>query len=282
MPYFPTDEVEAAARELIAAHGFEFVVATRSEKGMSVVGADDARHIATQAREVFDVSGAGDTVIASFALARAAGADRVMAATIANAAAGVVVGKRGTARLTADELSGALLRSQAAVARNDGVLDAAGTARLVAAWKRRGAFGRLHQRLLRYSARRPCQPAAGGARAMRPAGAGPEQRRLRAPAEGPGTPGQRRERPRLRARGPCRGRCGRRLRGRHAAGADRGAAARHPGQGRGLHGRHRWSAPMSCRRPAGASCWSTSSPAKAPPAPSASCAPGRQRQLRTA
>ncbi|TGS35757.1 bifunctional heptose 7-phosphate kinase/heptose 1-phosphate adenyltransferase, partial [bacterium M00.F.Ca.ET.180.01.1.1] len=74
---FGDDEIVAAARDLIAAHDFEFIVATRSEKGMSVVSAEDARHISTQAREVFDVSGAGDTVIASFALSLAAGADRV-------------------------------------------------------------------------------------------------------------------------------------------------------------------------------------------------------------
>jgi D-beta-D-heptose 7-phosphate kinase/D-beta-D-heptose 1-phosphate adenosyltransferase len=137
-PVFSDEEIEAAARQLIEAHDFEFIVATRSEKGMSIIGAAQARHIATQAREVFDVSGAGDTVIASFALALAAGADRVGAASIANAAGGVVVGKRGTARLTADELSGALFRSHGPAAHRDAVLDAAGAARLVAAWKQEG------------------------------------------------------------------------------------------------------------------------------------------------
>lgn len=135
---FADDEIVAAARELISAHGFEFVVATRSEKGMSVVDADDARHIATQAREVFDVSGAGDTVIATFALALAAGADRVIAAAIANAAGGVVVGKRGTARLTVEELTGALFRSHGPIAHKDAILDSAAAARLVATWKEEG------------------------------------------------------------------------------------------------------------------------------------------------
>lgn len=135
---FTDEEVAAAARELISACGFDFVVATRSEKGMSVVDAAQAHHIATQAREVFDVSGAGDTVIASFALALAAGADRVAAAGIANAAAGVVVGKRGTAQLTMEELVGALLRAQGAVAHRDAILDRAGAQRLVAGWKREG------------------------------------------------------------------------------------------------------------------------------------------------
>jgi D-beta-D-heptose 7-phosphate kinase/D-beta-D-heptose 1-phosphate adenosyltransferase len=135
---FSDKEVEAAARELIQAHGFDFVLATRSEKGMSVIDKGDARHISTQAREVFDVSGAGDTVIASFALSLAAGCDRAMAATVANAAAGVVVGKRGTASLTADELLGALMRSQGAVTHKDAILDADAALRMVAAWRREG------------------------------------------------------------------------------------------------------------------------------------------------
>ncbi|WP_315924529.1 D-glycero-beta-D-manno-heptose-7-phosphate kinase [Mesorhizobium sp. SP-1A] len=135
---FTDEEVTEAARELISDCGFDFVVATRSEKGMSVVDAREAHHIATQAREVFDVSGAGDTVIASFALALAAGADPTEAAAIANAAGGVVVGKRGTARLTVEELTGALLRSQGAAAHRDAILDRAGAERLVEAWKREG------------------------------------------------------------------------------------------------------------------------------------------------
>jgi D-glycero-beta-D-manno-heptose-7-phosphate kinase len=61
-------------------------------------------HIPTVAQEVFDVSGAGDTVIASFTLAIAAGASPVEAAIFSNHAAGVVVGKVGTATVTPDEL----------------------------------------------------------------------------------------------------------------------------------------------------------------------------------
>jgi len=63
-------------------------------------------HIPTVAQEVFDVSGAGDTVIATFTMAVAAGASPVEAATISNHAAGVVVGKVGTATVTPDELAG--------------------------------------------------------------------------------------------------------------------------------------------------------------------------------
>ncbi|MCF7669765.1 MAG: D-glycero-beta-D-manno-heptose-7-phosphate kinase [Verrucomicrobia bacterium] len=68
-------------------------------------------HIPTMAREVYDVSGAGDTVIASFTLAIAAGASPAEAAIISNAAAGVVVGKVGTATATSDEISAYLTSS---------------------------------------------------------------------------------------------------------------------------------------------------------------------------
>ena len=61
-------------------------------------------HIPTVAQEVFDVSGAGDTVIATFTMAIAAGASPAEAAVISNHAAGVVVGKFGTATLTREEL----------------------------------------------------------------------------------------------------------------------------------------------------------------------------------
>jgi D-beta-D-heptose 7-phosphate kinase/D-beta-D-heptose 1-phosphate adenosyltransferase len=135
---FGDTEIEAAARVLIATYDFEFVVATRSEKGISVIGTDDARHLSTQAREVFDVTGAGDTAIASFALSLAAGASRAVAAAIANASAGVVVGKRGTARLSAEELLGALSRTHGPLVHRDAVLDLDGAVRLATGWKKEG------------------------------------------------------------------------------------------------------------------------------------------------
>ena len=67
-------------------------------------------HIPTVAQEVFDVSGAGDTVIASFTMAIAAGASPMEAAILSNHAAGVVVGKIGTATLTQEELSASFER----------------------------------------------------------------------------------------------------------------------------------------------------------------------------
>ncbi len=77
---------------------------TRSEEGMSLYREGKIEHQSTRAREVFDVSGAGDTVIASMALSMAAGLDLPQAMQLANAAAGVVVAKLGTAVCTQQEL----------------------------------------------------------------------------------------------------------------------------------------------------------------------------------
>jgi D-beta-D-heptose 7-phosphate kinase/D-beta-D-heptose 1-phosphate adenosyltransferase len=87
----------------------DVMVVTRGKDGMSVVMANGAAtHLRTTARAVFDVSGAGDTVVAALSLGLAAGGDIVDAATLANFAAGIVVGKRGTAILTTGEIIGAL------------------------------------------------------------------------------------------------------------------------------------------------------------------------------
>lgn len=82
-----------------------YLIITLGAQGMLVVSRDrKAAHLPTRAREVFDVSGAGDTVIACAMLSLAAGADGLQAAELANCAAGVVVGKLGTACCTAGEL----------------------------------------------------------------------------------------------------------------------------------------------------------------------------------
>ncbi len=102
----PTDdeaEVAAAARRVMrqVGDGGCAILATRSEQGMTLVeAAGGVLSVPARAREVFDVSGAGDTVIAAMALAYGAGQTLAQAMRIANAAAGVVVGKLGTA--TAD------------------------------------------------------------------------------------------------------------------------------------------------------------------------------------
>ena len=80
------------------------LLVTRSEEGMSLYTEEFVHHVPTMAREVFDVSGAGDTVIATLGAMLAAGKDLIESVEIANRAAGIVVGKLGTATVTYDEL----------------------------------------------------------------------------------------------------------------------------------------------------------------------------------
>ena len=102
-------DVIAACQKIIADCGVGGVLATRSADGMTLVLKDqDALHLKAEAREVYDVSGAGDTVIATLALALAAGASPAQGAHLANIAAGIVVGKAGTATLSAEELAQAV------------------------------------------------------------------------------------------------------------------------------------------------------------------------------
>lgn len=99
------DDVEAAAEAILRDLQCEGVLVTRGEHGMSLFEAGRPPvHIPTSAREVFDVTGAGDTVIAAAALALAAGAGLPQAAELANRAAGIVVGKLGTAVVEPEEL----------------------------------------------------------------------------------------------------------------------------------------------------------------------------------
>ena len=105
--------VVAAAERVLATAGIEAVLATRSEQGMTLVEPGEGEghrvtHLPALAREVFDVSGAGDTVVATMAAAIAAGLPRVTAAELANAAAGIVVGKVGTAVASPSEILHAL------------------------------------------------------------------------------------------------------------------------------------------------------------------------------
>lgn len=100
--------VVSAARRVCKKFGISSMVVTRSEKGMSVVAEQEPIHIPTYAQEVFDVSGAGDTVAAVLGAGLAAGIPLVKAAHLANLAAGVVVGKIGTYAISRTELSAAL------------------------------------------------------------------------------------------------------------------------------------------------------------------------------
>ena len=84
----------------------ESVLITRGEHGMTLLGPDGEAELPAEAREVADVTGAGDTVIATMTLALAAGASLVDAARLANRAAGIVVGKFGPATVSVSELAG--------------------------------------------------------------------------------------------------------------------------------------------------------------------------------
>lgn len=106
--------LENAGRELLRRWRADAVLVTRGEEGMSLFSAaQPTRHFPTVARHVFDVTGAGDTVVATCALAIGAGADLPTAAVLANHAAGLVVGEVGTATVTATRLR-ADLRQRAA------------------------------------------------------------------------------------------------------------------------------------------------------------------------
>lgn len=110
----PTEDnalAEQAGALILRQAGVESVLLTRAHRGMTLVGPQGpAVHIQASAREVFDVVGAGDTVIATLALALGARMPLAEAAHLANLAAGVVVGKRGTATVTQTELADELHR----------------------------------------------------------------------------------------------------------------------------------------------------------------------------
>ena len=98
-------EFETVGRRLLDILGCPYVLITRGEKGMLLLRQEGpSLAISATAREVFDVTGAGDTVAATLALALAAGGTMEEAALLSNRAAGVVVGKVGTATLTVPEL----------------------------------------------------------------------------------------------------------------------------------------------------------------------------------
>ena len=101
-------QIEEAAQKVIDEFNLRGLVVTRSAEGLSLIDGEKISHIKARAQEVFDVSGAGDTVIAVFALALAGNLNSEAAAYLANVAAGVVVAKVGTYAVNRDELLNAL------------------------------------------------------------------------------------------------------------------------------------------------------------------------------
>jgi D-beta-D-heptose 7-phosphate kinase/D-beta-D-heptose 1-phosphate adenosyltransferase len=113
-PIRDPDDAIRAGRTIRDTYGIESVIVTLGEQGMVVVGAGDVTLIPTQARRVFDVTGAGDTAVAMLAVALAEGADLPEACFLANAAAGLQVGRVGTARITRSEVAEAIERRESA------------------------------------------------------------------------------------------------------------------------------------------------------------------------
>ena len=102
------DSLVEKGQNLCASLGLDALLVTRGDQGMSLLRSGCAPvHLSTEAREVFDVTGAGDTVIATMAACLAAGYDYAQAMVFANRAAGLVVGKLGTASVTVEELNNA-------------------------------------------------------------------------------------------------------------------------------------------------------------------------------
>lgn len=160
------DAVVEAARRVMAEAGVNAMLISRSELGVTLVETgEDARHWRAEAREVFDVSGAGDTVVAVMACAMAAGSTLAEAAYLANVAAGIVVGLLGTATVSQDQLAAALRHADLG-GHEAKVVTRQAAAEQVAEWRRlglkvgftNGCFDLLHPghvSLLR-QARRAC------------------------------------------------------------------------------------------------------------------------------
>jgi D-beta-D-heptose 7-phosphate kinase/D-beta-D-heptose 1-phosphate adenosyltransferase len=136
-PEHDEKKLEWQARQTIETCDLEYLLMTRGPLGMSLFShSGPAVHIDTEAREVFDVSGAGDTVIASLAAAYASGMSMIAAANLANTAAGIVVGKIGTQAVFESELKQAL--SSHVLTGVEKVVTLERAAEMASAWRRSG------------------------------------------------------------------------------------------------------------------------------------------------
>lgn len=132
------DQIVAAARHIATGCDIENVLVTRSSDGMTLVTRDHVHHLPPEAREVFDVSGAGDTVVATLAAALAVGAPLLDAARLANVAAGIVVGKVGTAVAYPDDIADAIHRQNLLTPGETKILPLVPALDRIAAWRQRG------------------------------------------------------------------------------------------------------------------------------------------------
>ena len=142
IPSHHTEELLAAGQALVGEHDLKFLTVTMSEKGITVLRAPSTDnsgivHSPARAREVFDVSGAGDTVIATLAASIAGGLKIETAVELANLAAGIVVSKVGTVPIAAHELVAALTPSSGLTA-GEKILDLERIKLRVAEWRSSG------------------------------------------------------------------------------------------------------------------------------------------------
>ncbi len=134
-----SDGLIAAGRQLLAQLGLEYLTVTLSERGIRVLCREPGEdlHAPAQAREVYDVSGAGDTVIAVLTACAAAGLDLESAIQLANVAAGIVVSRVGTAPIERDSLMAALA-AEFSLSTQEKIVDRAALAIRAAQWRNRG------------------------------------------------------------------------------------------------------------------------------------------------
>ena len=140
----PTEDdsrAELAGASILRTCGVHNVLLTRAHRGMTLMGEDfEVAHFQASAREVFDVVGAGDTVIATLALGMGAKFALPDAVRLANVAAGIVVGKRGTATVTQTELADECLRVEGGslTALQGKIMSAADAVHLTQTWRKNG------------------------------------------------------------------------------------------------------------------------------------------------
>ena len=135
MPVDTDQAINAAASALRTLHGFGAVVVTRGNDGMTLVDDAGTRHFPAEAAEVYDVAGAGDTAVATLAASIAGGSDMDTAVRLANLAAGVAVGKAGTAVVREGDLMFALSPQRSALRK---IVTRDEAAEHVERWRRRG------------------------------------------------------------------------------------------------------------------------------------------------
>lgn len=135
---FDDDSAAAAAKFIASEYQIENVLVTRSAEGMTLVSLVGVEHLSSEAHEVFDVSGAGDTVVATLAASLAVGSSLLEAARLANVAAGIVVGKIGTAITDVSEIAATLRHQEPQISGELKVMPLEAAVEQVAVWRAQG------------------------------------------------------------------------------------------------------------------------------------------------